>query len=69
MPGGQAHVTWPGFARRAAGLPCRRAEDDAELDLGLAELSVVGGDDKVAHRSQLSFAAQAEAMTAAIPAS
>jgi hypothetical protein len=37
-----------------------------ELDLGLAELGVVGGDDEVAHHGQFAAATQREAATAAI---
>ena len=43
-------------ARQA--LRAARAGHDAELDLGLAELRVLGGDDEVAHHGQLAAAAQ-----------
>jgi hypothetical protein len=36
------------------------ARDDAQLDLRLAELRVVGGDDEVAHHGQLATAAERE---------
>ena len=48
--------TEAGEALRAAG-----ARHDAELDLGLAELGRVGGDDDVAHHGELAAAAEREA--------
>jgi hypothetical protein len=48
-----------GFAhgtRQALRAAC--AGDDADLDLGLAELGVVSGDDEVAHHGQLAAATQ-----------
>ena len=51
-----------GLADRA-GQPLRAADarNDAELDLGLAELGVVGGDDEVALHRELAAAAERKA--------
>ena len=54
---------WPSRRRpggRAAG--CRRARDDAELDLGLPELRALGGVDEVAAQRELAAAAEREAI-------
>ena len=59
---GQAHVHRLGLADQA-GQPLRAAgaRHDAELDLRLAELGGVGGDDEVAHHGQFAAAAEREA--------
>ena len=59
---GQDHVHRLGLADRAR-QPLRAADagDDAELDLGLAELGVVGGDDDVAQHGELAAAAERKA--------
>ena len=59
---GQAHLHRLGLADEA-GQPLRAAgaRHDAELDLGLAELGGVGGDDEVAHHGELAAAAEREA--------
>ena len=59
---GQDQVHRLGLADRAR-QPLRAADagNDAELDLGLAELRVVGGDDDVAHHRELAAAAEREA--------
>ena len=58
-PAGQAHLHRLGLADRA-GEPLRSAHAgaDAELDLGLAELGGVGGEDEVAHHRHLAAAAE-----------
>ena len=62
MRAGQHHVHRLGLADRARqALRAAGAGDDAELDLGLAELRGVGGDDDVAHHRQLAAAAEREA--------
>ena len=61
-PAGQAHLHRLGLADRAGqALRSAHAGRDAELDLGLAELRAVGGDDEVGHHRQLAAAAQREA--------
>ena len=61
-PAGQAHLHRLGLADEA-GEPLRAAgaRHDAELDLGLAELRRVGGEDEVAHHGELAAAAEREA--------
>ncbi|MPL85440.1 hypothetical protein SDC9_31408 [bioreactor metagenome] len=56
---GQMHVHRLRLADEA-GQPLRAAHagDDAEVDLGLAELGVLGGDDEIAHHRQLAAAAE-----------
>ena len=62
MRAGQHQVHRLGLADRARqALRAAGAGDDAELDLGLAELGAVGGDDEVAHHRQLAAAAEREA--------
>ena len=59
---GQDHVHGLGLADRARqALRAAHARHDAELDLGLAELGGVGGDDDVAHHRQLAAAAERKA--------
>ena len=56
---GQRHVHGLGLADGARqALRAAGAGNDAELDLGLAEARVVGGDDEVAHHRQLAAAAE-----------
>jgi hypothetical protein len=60
--GGEGQVHGFGFAHGARqALGAARTGDDAELDLGLAKLGVVGGDDEVAHHGQLAAATQRKA--------
>ena len=59
---GEDHVHRLGLADRAGeALRAADAGDDAELDLGLAEFGVVGGDDDVALHGELAAAAEREA--------
>ena len=56
---GQGQIHRLGLAHRTRqALGTTSARDDAQLDLGLAELGVVGGDDEVAHHRQLATPAQ-----------
>ena len=59
---GQAHLHGLGLADEPGqALGAAHARHDAELDLGLAELGVVGRDDEVAHHGELAAAAEREA--------
>ena len=61
-PAGQAHFHRLGLADRARQpLRAAHARRDAELDLRLAELGGVGGDDEVGHHRHFAAAAQREA--------
>ena len=61
-PPGQAHLHRLGLAdRERQALRSAHAGGDAELDLGLAELGAVGGDDEVGHHRHFAAAAEREA--------
>ena len=61
-PPGQDHVHGLGLADEAGqALGASGSGRDAQIDLGLAELGIVSGDDEVAHHGQLAATAQRKA--------
>jgi hypothetical protein len=62
-PAGKAHLHRLRLADEARqALRAAGAGHDADLDLGLAEARLVGGEDEVAHHRQLAAAAEGEAV-------